>query len=474
MKTEDRRILKDIKRHIDLESNLPAYGNAYINAVYEYNLIRLVLNYYTLKEVFDEGGSIVADEPLNDTLDRIHTIIFETLMNDRETVGIEDAFYKDSVEGLDKLRKELTDRMVVLTSYTDALQIYEYVLNRVEYGITGKTYNYDVDSLSERLFKYIFNDNDKMVINSKIQMVTSQLPVRMAKSKFYDYLNETLNIYNGSDISSVDSFIEMMKSTAVLEKPEGYGKFYKEVYNLIEQLEKTDYKKLSVDTYQGIMEQFSMTTVHLTDIVSNHLLLAEVVNALYSVLLALPYEHNENEAVSACISMVKSLHDAFISQGEIPSSVDEGFELIEGIQEQLSEDILQFEAVLPDVIEEASDDISWIMADELFGRLDKISKLMANSLFIDLDVTDTDVKTADGAYIAGKRDELVAAFSRYFEEHPKEVNRAVMGAVFSNMPVLFNSIQEIKDYIEHSLSHCSNESELMACAKILDEMMGEE
>ena len=35
-------------------------------------------------------------------------------------------------------------------------------------------------------------------------------------------------------------------------------------------------------------------------------------------------------------------------------------------------------------------------------------------------------------------------------------------------------LKEIKDYIEYSLNHCNNDSELMACAKILDEMMAEE
>ena len=309
------------------------------------------------------------------------------------------------------------------------------------------------------------------MINSKVQMVTAQLPVRMTKSKFYDYLNDTLNIYIGSDIYSVNSFTDMMKSTAVLEKPEGYGRIYPEVYKLIEQLEKTEFKKLDIDAFKAVMEQFSFTTVHLTDTVSNHLLLMEIVNALYSVLLALPYENSNNPSIDACISMVSELHDAFIANGDIPTSVDEGLELIEGVQEQLGEDILSFEAVLSDVLEDFQDDISWIMADELFNRLEKISKLMANSLFIDLDDNREGNEPADADYIAGKRDELSKAFGRFFETHQKEVNRAVMGAVFSNMPVLFNSISEIKDYIEHSLSHCSNESELMACAKLLDEMM---
>ncbi len=477
MRTEDRRIIKEIRRHQELESNLPAYGNSYINSVYEYNLIRLVLNYYTIKEVYDEGGTLLSDSPLLDTIEDINTILFETIISEDvngKEGGFDSSHIADCVQRLDKIRNEITDRMVVLTAYTDALQIYEYVLNRIEFSITGQVYKVDVDDLSERLFKYIFNDNDKMVINSKIQMITAQLPVRMTKSKFYDYLNVTLNIYNGMDKASVDSFADMIRSTSLIDKPEGYGTLYPEISGLIGKLSEMDFKTVDKETFVGIMEQFSFTSSHLTDIVSNHLMVMEIINALYSVLLALPFERNEEESIDVCIDMIRNLHAAFVTSGDIPETVDDGFASIEGIQEGLGEDILQFESVLEDVIRESSDEVSWIMADELFSSLEKISKLMSNSLFIELNEKENDEETADSDYIKEKYEELIASFGAFFDEHKKEVNRAVMAAVFSNMPVLFNSVSEIKEYIEHSLSHCSNDSELMACAKLLDEMMAEE
>ena len=42
MKKEDKKIIKDITKHKDLEQNLPAYANSYINTAYEYSLIHLV------------------------------------------------------------------------------------------------------------------------------------------------------------------------------------------------------------------------------------------------------------------------------------------------------------------------------------------------------------------------------------------------------------------------------------------------
>ncbi len=469
MKSADRKVMKDIAKHRDLEMNIPAYGNAYMNASYEYSLIRLVLNYYTMKEVEDEGGSIAGDAYLLKIMDQIHTILFETLLSDDLK---ED--YEEFVKQIHAIREDMTQKMKVLTAYTDALQIYEYILNRVEYGITGETYPVEESELAARVFQYLFRDNDKMVVNSKIQLVTSQLPVRMTKSRFFEYLTETLNIYQGSDTSSVDDFVSMLKSTALLELPEGYGKDYSEIFNVINLLDNTDFKALDLDTYRGIMEQFSFTTEHLTEIVSNHLLAMEIINACYAALLAMPYENSEENGVKVCLTMLSGLHDAFVSDSAIPESVDEGFAEIEGLQEIIGEDILQFDSMLQDVLTEHEDTISWIMSEKIFNRLALISKLQSNSLFVELGDDENETKPADNAYITEKRDELVELLTTYFKEHPKEVNRAVMAALFSNMPVLFNSQQEIKEYIEYSLNHCGNESELMACAKILTEMMEEE
>lgn len=486
MKSEERKAIKNISRHKDLETDLPVYGNGYINAVYEYSLIRLVLNYYTLKEVYDEGGSIASDDVLSGIIDELNTIIYDEISLDDKDKSTDIMAQQDNISVLHSIRNKLTKEMRVLTAYTDALQIYEYVLNRVEFGITGEKYKVDPEKLSEKLFRYLFSDNDKMVINSKIQMVTAQLPVRMTKSRFFDYLTDTLNIYNGSDKKSFDDFCEMIISTALLEKPEGFGTLYPEIYNLIKQLDNTDYKTLDEVEYKALMELFGITTSHLTDVVSNHLLTMEVVNALYTIMLVKPYERNEEESIEVCIDMIKLIHDAYVTCGSIPEEVDEGFYKIEGIQENLTEDIMQFESVLPDILEGAADEISWIMADKIFGSLNTASKLMSDSLFIEInreqintinpdnDDKDNSDETTDSDYIIRKRDEMVILFDTFFANHPKMVNRAVMGAVFSNMPVLFNSMQETKDYIEHSLSKCGNDSELMACGKILDEMMAQE
>lgn len=469
MKKEDKKIITEIIQQTELERNLPAYAGAYINAAYEYSLIHLVLNYYTMKEIEADTRNISRDSFLSELMGKIHTLLFRTVLSEERK---ED--YTECIEEINELRVKLTEKMTILTAYTDAMQLYEYVLNRVEYGITGEEIPVEESELAAKVFQYLFQDNDTMVVNSKIQMVTGQLPIRMTKSRFFDYLTDTLNIYNGSDKSSVDDFVGMLKSTALLELPEGYGKEYKEIADVVQLLEQTDFKALDLAGYQALMEQFSFTTEHLTELVSDYLLAVEIVNDFYAALLALPFEKNETSETKTCIQMLKGLHDAFVADGDIPDVVDDGFFLIEGVQESLGEDIIRFDSILPDVLSEHQDTISWVMSEQIFGSLSKISKLLSNSYFVELEEGEQEEESADTEYITEKRDELVGELSEFFKNHTKEINRAVMAALFSSMPVLFNSQQEIKDYIEYSLNHCGNSSELMACAKILEDMMEEE
>lgn len=468
MKKENKKIIKDILQGTDLEMNLPAYANAYINATYEYSLIHLVLNYYTIKEIQDETNGITKDEYLSGAVDKIHTMLFQTVLADEMV-----ADYEEMIKTIHGLRDEITNKMAILTAYTDALQIYEYVLNRIEYTVKGQEFTVEETELAAKVFRYLFTDNDKMVVNSKIQMVTGQLPIRMTKNRFFDYLTDTLNIYNGSDKSSVDDFVAMLKSTALLELPNNFDDAYPAIVGFIRELQNTDFKTMNLELYNTVMEQFSFVTEYLTELVSNYLLVMEIVNDLYAVLLALPYEKNQDCVSEVCVNMIKGLHDAFISDADIPEVVDEGFMQIEGVQEELGDDIMQYESILFEVTQEHKDTISWIMVDKIFNSLSIISKLMSNSLFIDLEHEETQ-ELADTVYITAKRDELVAMLTNFFGSHSKEVNRAVMAALFSNMPVLFNSQQEVKDYIEYSLNHCSNAGELMACAKILEDMMEED
>ncbi len=49
-----------------------------------------------------------------------------------------------------------------------------------------------------------------------------------------------------------------------------------------------------------------------------------------------------------------------------------------------------------------------------------------------------------------------------------------MAKVLSDLPVYFNSIDEIKAYIEGSLKSCLDEAEKETCKELLEELMDDE
>ena len=111
---------------------------------------------------------------------------------------------------------------------------------------------------------------------------------------------------------------------------------------------------------------------------------------------------------------------------------------------------------------------------EEYADLNLISKLLCNSVFIDLKPDNLEPEIADSIYVNQVKDALVEEFAQSFVQGHKLINRARMAMVMGNVPVFFNSQDEISSYLTYALEHCNNHSELKAVIAILDEMMDEE
>lgn len=58
------------------------------------------------------------------------------------------------------------------------------------------------------------HENDKVVINTRIQQFVAQLPVRMTKQRFYDILSNSFKIYKNGEKQSLIDFVEAIKEAA--------------------------------------------------------------------------------------------------------------------------------------------------------------------------------------------------------------------------------------------------------------------
>ena len=109
----------------------------------------------------------------------------------------------------------------------------------------------------------------------------------------------------------------------------------------------------------------------------------------------------------------------------------------------------------------------------LYNSLDKISILESGSHFVEFDkVIDREIAGSD--YIYAKYNELEGVLKEFFKGHSKLINRAVMAHVLSALPVFFNNVDEIRSYVESSISGCSDIAEKTACKEIFYAIMEED
>lgn len=462
-----KKLVTDIQRDKDLDTKLPEYAELLGRQYNCYATVKGSMNYYTMKEVCDEQD--------DKTMDVCKYFALLTGLLDRHLVKRE-AVDEDSMEAIAQLRSNVEYKMHILTAYTDAYEIYEYVLNRVEAAVRDEVAPVDAKGLSEKMFAYVFAENDTVVINSKLQLLMAQLPVRMTKNKFYDIVNSTLNIYEEGETTSVDEFVDMLRSAVLLKKPKGFETEYPFLYHVYTDLAEADYAALTLPEFEDLTKRLNQAAAIINNEVSAYMLLQEVINDVYTILFTIDaaYEKNKEDVpgYAAALRIIEACVKAETID-QLPDEVMDEFFTIEGVQERVYESIAILEAVLDEIRVGKAEQIEALALTEAFDRLDKVSKLLSTSLFIDLDKVTGKAETADHAYITAKKETLVKELAELFASVKKPVYRSMMCKLLAAMPIFMNTQQEIRDYFDYVIENCKDDSELMACNKLISEMIEE-
>ena len=159
----------------------------------------------------------------------------------------------------------------------------------------------------------------------------------------------------------------------------------------------------------------------------------------------------------------------------IDEKVMDYFVSIEGVQEDIYENLMIFEAAAEDILTGKAEKIDESGLNTQAEKIKILQKLVSTSLFASLDPDgENEMEGADTEDIASLRKSLTEELSACFSENQMPVNRSIMSKLFSAMPIFFNTQQEIKDYLDYVLCGCSDKSELTACNKLLCELMEKE
>lgn len=459
-------MIKQLENHQNIEENLPKYAEYMSKHYYEHSLIQLAMNLYTFQERSQEYVS--ADPYVEKALYAIQKFTGMYVLDKKYENRTADR------KEIHEIRNQITAKMRILTSYTDALQIYEYILNRLEYSYEIVDEDVDTEAYAKKVFQYLFQDNDKMVVNSRIQMVVAQLPVRITKSRFYEILQESLKIYTGAECSSVDDFANTIRACSGLERPEGFDTEYPVLHETLKALEELDYMNLPKEDWQYYTDKLQEMAGYIENIVTDYLMLEDIVNEVYAVMTACIYVKDETQEMGYATKILECVLEAMANETPIDEMAEDCFFALEGTPETLSEKLMKGEGLLFDLWSQYQKELEAQNLMEEYADLNLVSKLLCNSVFIDLKPDELTPEIADSIYIEQVKKELVEEFARSFASQNKLINRARMAMVMGNVPVFFNSQQEISDYLNYALEHCNNNSELKAVIAIIDEMMEEE
>lgn len=473
MYNEEKKLITDIQRKKELDKNLPLFADKVYTADFEYACHKFTLNYFTVKEMLADKD--IADDPY----------IYECIMGINKltgayVVGDAAACTEEDVAFINEMRDRVTGKMKVLTSYTDAFELYEYILNRKEYDFPenenpdfeAEFANFDADSFATEIFNFLFSDNDSVTVNAKIQSMIGQLPFRMTKNKFYDILGQTLTIYNGLEKGSVNEFAETVSGTALLSLPEGFETEYTDLFDALNVLKVADYSNLNYEDYRQLMTVLDGSAGFINDVVSDYMMIMELINDLYAMMLSCSVRDYLSDGCKRAIKVIAGIHEAITEDKEITADTYDLLMSVEGLQEEAGEHKLMLESAVYDISTSYTADVTGLGLEETYSTIDTLDKLLSGSLFVDIEnISIYDTMPADSEYIISVKDKLVEEFGKLFSENKMTFNRAVMAKILSNIPVFFNSQQEIKDYIEYSLNHCSNRSEIKASYIVIKQIM---
>lgn len=437
---------------------LPAIAKALADDYMELSLINFTMEFYNIYEQFYDGelSFIENGKECLKTAVLAAKNIFSSEEDD-ETV----------LAGLNATRKEIIERMEVLTAYTDRFQLHEYLLNRAEKKFESDLPEYDNDDEARKILQFIFEPEDNMEVNLRIKEMLSQIPVRMTTSRFYDLVKDSVTVYKGAERESLNGFIYMIESAAGIYEPKN-KEFFKDLEYFKEIFDKADYKNLEKTEFDYLEVKMAELSEHLTGRTDFCIMCQKLLNNLCTYYLIKKYG-NEPSAVAPkleklileiCKNFEKGFEDEESFEELNIELTDETFTALEGRPEKLVTSISVSEGKLESVREELN-----AAAPCAYVDFDKASKLMSSSDFADVDAA-LDVTECTSEIIEEAAFKLLEKLAKELDGKDKQVKRAVIASVLKELPVFFVSHTEVMNYVRHSLEHCKDKAEKAAAIQM--------
>lgn len=463
-----KELVHNINKGKNLDENIPFYKNILSDVYNQSSLLHITMEYYVLYELLQEkkGKENAYLQEVIEVVNQVVSIAFSE-------EGLTDEKRQELLELLRTTRTDVIGKMKLLTMYTDKLSIYEHVLNRMDLKYGAEIAATDVDVFVQKVCQYIFSGKDNVVINESIKEVLAELPVRMARSKYFQLIEDSLSVYKGSDKSAVDRYIYMLETSAMLYEPEGTDQYFLDIKEFTDRLERMYFSALSEPEFHMVYEELQEKAAFISEVADLYVSIQSVLNHLYCYLSSLNQQDFTDTSDMACVDIIRGVSSLFAegSWKEIPEEISDKLVQTEGKQEKLSEDLMQLESIFMDVCigkEEKLEELGLAMD---FRKLEVVSQLISMSgTFVEFEEEKQD-EAADETYILEQTEKLLAKLKEQFSKNEICITRAVIAATISKFPVFFTSSKEVEEYVREALERCTDEAERQASMNIIASIM---
>ncbi len=457
-----KSIIKEISNKKNIEVNVKKYAHKMMELYSDSSFIRLAMNYFTYYEIVSDMGK--KSDKLSSIVNDFSEIIEEGVINENDLQN------NDALEKVDKLRSEVISVMKGLTSYVDSFNIYEYCLNRVQYRFedSSELLSKNEEELITDIMNYITSEDDNFIVNTKITEIVRQLPVRMTKSKFFEYLREGIKVYNGSEKSALEDFLYMLKTSAMLEKYNGADSLCEDIDSIYKEFENLKFSDITKEDYDILTGKLKYVANFLEENVSTFMLLEELINDVYVILLAKSYKQESATTTDLCKNVIGTINKRITSEDfeSVYEDIADDFMMLEGEQEKLYNKIYSNDHMIDTIKKEYEKMLEESEFSGLYDSLEKITLLVSGSIFVEFGKKD--MSLVDEEYILKVTNELIDLMKDFFEKNEKIVNRAVMAHILAGLPVFFNNLEEISEYVSNGLRNCSDLAEKAAVIELFE------
>lgn len=470
MNKQIRMIDKEIRKGKNLDFNIPRMFNYIADYYYNYSSVNLTMNYYSFYEFYLDEGKDWSKES-KDILVSVNKLINNNILQDKNSDR------EQAVKEIDGIRNLVMRHMNQLSAYADIFDLYEYALNRIEYKFKDYSELYvDDEDFARDILRYIFDTEENYIINAKILDVIGQLPVRMTKQKFFEHLRSSFNNYKGAKESSLNTYLYMLRTTAMIYPVEGMETDYKKLWDGKEIFANLKFNEMSESEYETAKKMLDEVVEFLNLETRIYYDLMEIINHVYAMVLCSPYigmEENSfkvpKDAINAILSGINSLFGLKESK-EVPEDVEANLGELEGIQEDIYYELTVANDAIEEVAYNHGDLLKSLMVEPNLNTLLLTKKLQSDSIFIDLDDELND-NTLDDNMILAEADKLEEDLTKLFSESDRMIVRGIMANILGTMPVFFDTHTEVMEYVRYSLVRCTDPYEKAACVEVIREIM---